>query len=233
MERKHGSYRGTEADHRDTQALGTAGASLNVACAACNSADEGTSEDRLTVDTVAEDMPILAHRYAAILPTDGGLAFGSLNAQATFGVDADAICNQWRELHSFTFTSFNYSSGPERHTAPALDCVCGFYAVPADLLPNWRRDGYASLLVELSGTVIEHEAGYRAEHQRVVQVTPPPCLGCGEPPVKAWRNPASMDAGLVWDCGNHELLPMSSNAPVMAMTLADIANLLGVPVVNP
>jgi hypothetical protein len=111
--------------------------------------------------------------------------------------------------------------------------VCGFYAVPADLLPNWRRDGYASLLVELSGTVIEHEAGYRAEHQRVVQVTPPPCPGCGEPPVKAWRNPASMDAGLVWDCGNHELLPMSSNAPVMAMTLADIANLLGVPVVNP
>jgi len=35
-------------------------------------------------------------------------------------------------------------------------------------------------LVELSGVVVEHERGYRAQHQRVVEVQVPPCLYCGD-----------------------------------------------------
>lgn len=53
------------------------------------------------------------------------------------------------------------------HLAPNWACTCGFYAVPADQI---NSHGYLGLIaeVELTGVVIEHEGGYRAEHQRIV-----------------------------------------------------------------
>ncbi len=74
------------------------------------------------------------------------------------------------------------------HIPPALDCVCGFYAFcdrqdAARLLA--RRLDYTghviSVLceVDLSGTVIVCDRGYRAERQRVLQVGLLPwCAGC-------------------------------------------------------
>lgn len=75
------------------------------------------------------------------------------------------------------------------HHAPSLACECGFYAFmerdPAvDLLA--RRSGYdgdivvrALCEVELAGTVIEHEQGYRGEIQRVLGVGLLPwCADC-------------------------------------------------------
>lgn len=74
------------------------------------------------------------------------------------------------------------------HVPPALDCVCGFYAFSdrrdaARLLA--RRLDYTghviSVLceVDLSGTVIVCDHGYRAERQRVLQVGMLPwCAGC-------------------------------------------------------
>ncbi|MDQ3931670.1 MAG: hypothetical protein M3252_02385 [Actinomycetota bacterium] len=74
------------------------------------------------------------------------------------------------------------------HVPPALDCVCGFYAFcdrrdAARLLA--RRLDYTghviSVLceVDLAGTVIVCDRGYRAERQRVLQVGLLPwCAGC-------------------------------------------------------
>jgi hypothetical protein len=72
------------------------------------------------------------------------------------------------------------------HVAPAEDCTCGFYAM-RELLPLvqdaarlhvWRHlglgcaSGVVMGRVELAGTVIEHEFGYRAERARIVELIP-------------------------------------------------------------
>jgi hypothetical protein len=63
--------------------------------------------------------------------------------------------------------------------APGLDCECGFYAFKrrADALDLLRETLLANglrhkalLTVELEGTVLQYEKGYRAERQRVLGV---------------------------------------------------------------
>lgn len=76
-----------------------------------------------------------------------------------------------------------------RHTPPALTCECGFYAFrdrerALDLMA--RRMGWdhtivvrVMLEVDLTGTVIECEYGYRAEQQRVLELRILPwCADC-------------------------------------------------------
>lgn len=70
------------------------------------------------------------------------------------------------------------------HAAPHPNCTCGFYALPSkrDLMMTYTAMGNAVALVQLSGTVIEHEKGYRAERQTILQITDVPCghgAGCG------------------------------------------------------
>ena len=66
------------------------------------------------------------------------------------------------------------------HSAPDPSCTCGWYALPLGVpAPNYSpTTHYVDLLVELSGRVIEHETGYRAQHQRVLEVHVRPCH-CG------------------------------------------------------
>src|SRR5690606_1467162 len=68
--------------------------------------------------------------------------------------------------------------------APHPNCTCGFYALPSkrDLMMTYTIMGNAIALVQLSGTVIEHENGYRAERQTILQITDVTCghgAGCG------------------------------------------------------
>jgi hypothetical protein len=77
---------------------------------------------------------------------------------------------------------------PAPHTAPDLGCSCGFYAfrsreralaLLADRPPVSRLFGTALLEVDLAGTVVEFDRGYRASHQRVLGVAVPPwCVPC-------------------------------------------------------
>ncbi len=130
------------------------------------------------VETVIGDMPILAHRAARLVATRDGVRFSAINEGfGTFGVDADARCRRPPVLHS----SYTYTYN-RPHVAPALGCDCGFYAVPADV-DAWHANETVDLLVELSGTVIEHELGYRAGHQTVVECHLPACPYCREPSV--------------------------------------------------
>jgi hypothetical protein len=73
---------------------------------------------------------------------------------------------------------------PPGHRAPAEGCTCGIYALksPGGVTRLMTRfgDGYlpsfapipASGVVELSGKVIEHALGYRAERARIVTLVP-------------------------------------------------------------
>lgn len=70
------------------------------------------------------------------------------------------------------------------HRAPDLECTCGFHAVVdlerlGDVTPI-HADSVV-LEVELSGTIVEHERGARAEEQTVVGILlPAACYGCGD-----------------------------------------------------
>jgi len=124
---------------------------------------------------LASDMPILAHRAARLaFGSSSNRPFLALNSDICyFGIDADAMC---RAGGSYPWgTTLN-------HKAPHVDCSCGFYALPTDLPPTYNSPSYVNLMVELSGTVIECERGYRAEHQRVVECQVGPCEYCGAEP---------------------------------------------------
>jgi hypothetical protein len=224
----HGSNRRTEADHRDTQADGTTASSTG------NTAGEGTGEGaKPQLEVVRDTMPILAHRYAQIVSTPDGFMFKSVTDYGTtFGIDAEAACR----VHATTRgMAWSYGLGPmpewmKPHRPPGAHCQCGFYAVPADKLPEYRYSG-VPLLVELSGRVIEHEFGYRAEHQRIVEVGRPMCPGCGQPAMRCWIGPAPSN-GIVWDCGRHELMGVQVSELLMACTLDQVAGSLGVPFTN-
>ena len=85
----------------------------------------------------------------------------------------------------------NFSSATDtRHDAPAIGCSCGIYAAK-DLAGLAARGfvvdcarGLSVMvgIVELAGTIIEHDFGYRAEYVRVVALLPAP----GHESVAAW-----------------------------------------------
>jgi hypothetical protein len=71
---------------------------------------------------------------------------------------------------------------------PGLDCRCGFYAfrdrsAALDLLgqlgARHPARSYVLLTVDLDGTVLEYEAGFRAQRQRVLRIEiPNACMRC-------------------------------------------------------
>ena len=59
---------------------------------------------------------------------------------------------------------------PTTHTAPSLDCRCGIYALRDPRGVDWPLDAALCVegAVELSGTVLEGERGFRAQRARIV-----------------------------------------------------------------
>ena len=222
--KRNGSNRRTEADHPDPQAQRTA----SFAFAGQGAGEDPGEDPGVTLDTVHEDIPILAHRVARIVHTGAGWAFGAMSDTfGTFGHDAEATCHAYHRQ----MMVWSYSMGGNRpmpHEAPHVDCQCGFYAVPADKLDHFGYQG-ARLQVELSGTIIEHQLGYRAEHQRVIAWTPPPCSGCGDAATRVWVDAAN-DKQPVWDCGQHEYPVNTDSAVLMIVSVGDVARSLGVPI---
>lgn len=164
-----------------TYSLST-GTSLNSLHGGGSAADVSAPE----VERVEGDMPILAHRIARLRFDGTSKPFGSLNWDARFGIDEDAVCQNGRSSSnggyiSITFSTYGGSSSSSGHSdpAPSLGCTCGFYALPSDIEAWAEGHDYVTLMVELSGTVIEHEKGYRAGHQRVIECQIPACRYCG------------------------------------------------------
>jgi hypothetical protein len=59
---------------------------------------------------------------------------------------------------------------PTTHTAPSLDCRCGIYALRDPSGVDWPLDAALCVegAVELSGTVLEGERGFRAQRAKIV-----------------------------------------------------------------
>jgi hypothetical protein len=134
------------------------------------------------LEVVESDLPILATRVARLWFDGSPKRWGALNQGTRFGVDADAECRRDDSRYIYaalSIGSYTVPTRPASHDAPSLDCHCGFYAVPSDVEPWAETADYVTLLVELSGTVIEHEKGYRAGHQRVIECQLPACQFCG------------------------------------------------------
>jgi hypothetical protein len=118
---------------------------------------------------------------------------------------------------------------PPPHLAPDLGCSCGFYAfarrtAAAELLasrpPVSRLFGTALLEVDLAGTVIEFDRGYRSGQQRVLGVQVPqlclPCAADGE--VQPARRLAGL-AGRLLERGLQDEVPRLSSAYRLALAV--------------
>lgn len=115
------------------------------------------------IEHIKDGMPILASRYVGLVHQNDRFRFRSvIREHYLFDIDAMATCNK-----------------VSSHKVPDLACTCGFYAVPLGLIKDHAYAGFKAL-VELSGTVIEHETGYRAQHQRIVEVQIRDCV-CRKP----------------------------------------------------
>jgi hypothetical protein len=123
-----------------------------------------------SIDLTGVDEPIVAVKRARIrLASDGSSAtLSGYTGGGSYAVEAVATC-------------------PRGCDVPEPGCGCGFHAVRPtaeartlggpDRRPTW--DPSVRLEVELTGTVLEYELGYRAEEQRVLRVgVPSGCLPC-------------------------------------------------------
>lgn len=139
------------------------------------------------VKETTDDVPIIAYKRCHLTWKPGGkFALQSAHTGTPIVLDTDATCMKTDPYGSFLSSyGLSLSMGypvpkPVPHDAPGLECTCGFYAVT-----NREKvsDGYGmvDLEVELSGRVIVHESGYRAQHQRVLRASLGGCFVCGEP----------------------------------------------------
>lgn len=125
--------------------------------------------------------PIVAHKVARIVKTGSGFSL----AGAAYAVPPYRMTDVARHL------------GPNWRSSPhALEtCTCGFYAVPslrqALEVRRWLSTAEAVLKVELYGKIVRHERGYRAEKQRVLEVTLWPLCRCNRAATSLWVSTVS------------------------------------------
>ncbi len=118
-------------------------------------------------ERVEAAVPILARRWLMLATPPGGTWFmGSRAGTEMFRREAVAEC-----LALGTMASHAHGE------VPGLDCSCGFYSwkldQPEGRLSNTEPSHLALALVELSGTVMEHERGFRAQRQRILEIQVP------------------------------------------------------------
>lgn len=173
-ERTGGRHRQAQKNPRNprnrTRARHFPGAPGSIGAAFAQALATGPRLETPDLERVQSDMPILAHRQARLhLGAPHGRPFGSMFHQVRFGADSEAECLNLAGM----------LEGNE-HQAPHPGCSCGFYALPSDVDRFYSASVAVTLLVELSGVVVEHERGFRAQHQRVVECQVVPCEHCGE-----------------------------------------------------
>jgi hypothetical protein len=153
-------------------------------------------------------------KYASVCVTDpGGFAFSGQSVTQPYRAEDTAVCAVLvpRVIHQ---------------RVPEWNCSCGFYArtTPAAGPTAWWL-----LDVELSGKVIEHENGWRAEKQRVLAAyAPAQCAVCAAPA-------SALGCTMVFlafprfvfsYCSRHTHAPLEYSAP-------DLAGMLGTEVHMP
>lgn len=105
------------------------------------------------------DEPIRAWRSAAKVEVKNGVVLFTGITGPKYTMDDRAICLYNPAGHHWT-------------DIPIFRCTCGFHAMkPKWMLTDAERERWPILLeVELYGRVLEAKLGYRAQHQRILQV---------------------------------------------------------------
>lgn len=172
------------------------GPGLGPGCPSCGvELSEGGLLDHLRSDTCA----IPSHTFPAgelperrtqetvtawkrahlLMGPDGGFLFSGVMSSHRYGLDAEAIHVQ---------SAGGFYGVTQDHPSPdptfQLCHVCGFYGMNKETYLaelGWEfGDWTVGLEVELSGTIIAYERGYRAQHQRVLAVwVDRTCYPCG------------------------------------------------------
>jgi hypothetical protein len=140
--RKSDSNRKTASSGADSEARGDAGHMGN------SDDHAGTAATTSPRASVGQLEPIKAWRGVQFSATKSTVLISGGDGQMVSGEQPRAMCRNGQD-----------------HRAPDWKCSCGYYAVKK------REDtvGYGMLAeVDLYGTVIEHDVGYRAEFMRVL-----------------------------------------------------------------
>lgn len=118
--------------------------------------DEPTITD---IPTEKRAEPIRAWRSAAKVEVENGVVLFTGITGSKYTMDDRAICLYSPTVHHWT-------------DIPVIRCTCGFHAMkPEHMLRDREREQWPILLeVELYGRVLEAKLGYRAQHQRILQV---------------------------------------------------------------
>lgn len=171
LRRLNGSNWRTEKNHSDSE---TRGGASNVGGA---SGDTGTRTPTIAtssgLEVIQQQEPIKAWRNLKLLANGFSVYLSPLNTQ--FG--AFRADEQKAQCHAYQmYYGILGSKRPDPHDAPGLKCDCGFYAVKER---TSVQPGGVLAEVDLYGTVIEHELGYRAEYQRVLslRISQQYCMG--------------------------------------------------------
>lgn len=157
--------------------------------------------------------PIIAYKTARLarLP-DGSVGFGPMSADGIYRTSAVAQCRPVIGVTPGRRWIWGVDDqAVDEHDAPHPDCACGFYATVDRRSPT---AGQVSLRVALTGTVIVHQRGYRAQRQQVMAVEIPQMCGCGATDVVG-LSPCSPFRPVCRQC--------SDAHPVDPMSLSDLA----------
>jgi hypothetical protein len=220
----HGQYRQAEEDSRHPDSRSEPGSATHARAAA-----DARDRARRTTPTHGAGHepavsapgiePIVATKVAWLTRVDGSIRFSPLYERTLtepYGAVANAVCELGRQ-----------------HTAPSTECGCGFHAVSSreDL---WRLNTSAGVIVldvELAGRIVEHEHGWRAEHQVVLGAhLPARCPRCGRPVAGVGtRGPRTApERSLSWTmlypvcrrCGRRRVIPVASLAGEMGVEVS-------------
>ena len=148
--------RGATADRSDTRASEGAGGGASVSLT--SRAEEGTTA---RLEIVDQPDPIRAWKSISLGADEHTVYLRSHHTQGPIALESLASCSQ---------RYYSYSDRRPPHGAvPELTCSCGWYAVKDRAkLKELGYDGFVMAEVDLYGTVIEAEHGYRAEWQRIL-----------------------------------------------------------------
>ena len=142
------------------------------------------------------------------------------------------MSGSWSEVDLDTLAECRAYPKPETpHAAPDPDCTCGFWA----LSDRPSMSSYSPMLatVELFGTVIHGEKGYRASRQRITSIDiDPTCVMCDA--VSDTRRGADalyakFSGEITKLCAGHGSASVQINA-LERLEIDQVADILGVPV---
>ncbi len=174
--------------------------------------------DNLPTERIQES--VRAWKRARLRVDGGTLRFEGTGVPHTYSVEDTAV------------HSPSYSTGADPHPSPDPNFACrtcGFYAMSdRNALPILRWEYVNSTLdleVELSGTIIEYEKGYRAQRQRVLAVWVD--RHCGVCRSVSDAPPAATAEGLRVVEGNYVVPSCRSCTPLGLVSLSEASGLLG------